>query len=182
MEIHDKYVLLWGGVDVNPTYYGESPLPQTQRSNIRRDVEEFLEVDKAFENKKPVIGVCRGAQLLCVANGGKLFQHTEQHGGGHALVTKEGALILQAAAGHHQVMNLEGTEHEVLAWAPFKTIVYNQEGRHILERAPEVVYFPKTNSLACQPHPEWETPKQEFRKYIDKIVFDRFDLIDIFSH
>ena len=66
-------VLLTGGEDVNPAYYGEQPHPTTSFTN--RDVNEFEIIQKAIELKIPLYGTCRGAQILTVAAGGKLIQN-----------------------------------------------------------------------------------------------------------
>ncbi len=67
-------LVLQGGSDVSPTSYGESPLrPEWNGDKIRDEYE--IELTKEFmREKKPVLGICRGAQLINVAMGGTLFQ------------------------------------------------------------------------------------------------------------
>lgn len=181
MEIHKNYLLLHGGVDISPSRYHEQAHPYTQKPSVLQDEEEFRATSIAFQNKLPVIGICRGAQLLCIMNGGKLYQHSAEHGSSHDLLTFNNKRIKQATASHHQIMRLDNTEHELLAWAPHKTFAYDQHNKeHILEKSPEIVYFPKTNSLAIQPHPEWSNPNSDFRVFVDELVYKYFELKDIF--
>ncbi len=67
-------LVLQGGSDVSPTSYGETPLkPEWSGDKIRDEYE--LELTHAFiREKKPVLGICRGVQLINVAMGGTLFQ------------------------------------------------------------------------------------------------------------
>jgi putative glutamine amidotransferase len=79
-------LVLQGGADVSPISYGEEPLRQDWKGDRLRDVYE-IELLQAFVARgKPVLGICRGMQLINVAFGGTLFQDIEsQHdqGGDH---------------------------------------------------------------------------------------------------
>ena len=81
----DKPLVLWGGVDINPERYGQRALSYTQQPNNYRDQEEFAAVYKAVKDGTPIIGICRGAQLLCIANGGTLYQHSAPHKHNHSI-------------------------------------------------------------------------------------------------
>jgi putative glutamine amidotransferase len=67
-------LVLAGGPDVDPALYGEQPEPLTVSVPERDSAEMFL-VRAALDQKMPVLGVCRGMQLLAVAAGGRLHQH-----------------------------------------------------------------------------------------------------------
>ncbi len=67
-------LLLSGGADLDPELYGEAPQPLTVTSP-ERDTAEMSLVRAALERDMPVLGVCRGMQLLAVAAGGRLHQH-----------------------------------------------------------------------------------------------------------
>ncbi len=67
-------LFLPGGVDVDPSAYGEARGPHCQRTDPARDWTELLLVRWALAEGKPVLAVCRGAQLLNVAVGGSLYQ------------------------------------------------------------------------------------------------------------
>jgi gamma-glutamyl-gamma-aminobutyrate hydrolase PuuD len=68
-------LLLSGGGDVAPDRYGATPHPRTGRPDPQRDAAELAALDAALAAGLPVLGVCRGAQLLNVAGGGTLHQH-----------------------------------------------------------------------------------------------------------
>lgn len=67
-------LVLQGGADVAPETYGQEPLRQEWRGDVVRDRYELALMRCFLAQKKPVLGVCRGAQLLNVAFGGTLFQ------------------------------------------------------------------------------------------------------------
>lgn len=66
---------LTGGYDVDPARYGAEPHAQTDAPRADRDAWELALLAAAVERRMPVLGVCRGAQLLNVARGGSLHQH-----------------------------------------------------------------------------------------------------------
>jgi putative glutamine amidotransferase len=78
-------VLLLGGTDIEPKLYGELREPLTQESDEARDELELLIARMALKDKKPLLGICRGCQLLNVAAGGSLVQHIEERGIRHQL-------------------------------------------------------------------------------------------------
>lgn len=78
-------VLFPGGRDIDPSLYGESRHEKTQEPDQVRDKLESDILIRALNDKKPFLGICRGAQMTAVVNGGKLIQHLpdvvyEQHG------------------------------------------------------------------------------------------------------
>jgi putative glutamine amidotransferase len=67
-------LLIPGGVDMDPASYGEEILPETGRLDPPRDCVELQLVKWAWEDGMPVLGLCRGAQVINVARGGSLWQ------------------------------------------------------------------------------------------------------------
>ena len=68
-------LVITGGADVNPARYGHEPGPHTQApENLRDDLEDSL-LREALAQKLPILGICRGAQMLNVHCGGTLHQH-----------------------------------------------------------------------------------------------------------
>ncbi|MGH1563911.1 gamma-glutamyl-gamma-aminobutyrate hydrolase family protein [Mumia sp. DW29H23] len=68
-------LVLTGGKDVDPASYGQEPHPLTDDPRRDRDAWERALVDGALARELPVLGICRGAQVLNVALGGTLHQH-----------------------------------------------------------------------------------------------------------
>jgi len=81
-------LVLQGGADVSPLTYGEEPLDQEWAGDRLRDVYEIELLHEFVEAGKPVLGICRGAQIINVAFGGSLYQDIrEQISGSVAHVT-----------------------------------------------------------------------------------------------
>ncbi len=67
-------VLLSGGGDVDPRTYGEEPLPECGAPEVERDAAEIFFTRWALERRVPLLGICRGIQVLNVVRGGSLYQ------------------------------------------------------------------------------------------------------------
>lgn len=67
-------LLLTGGGDINPLWTGEEPSPKLHGINATRDLPELLITRLAFNRQIPILGICRGMQMLAVALGGKVAQ------------------------------------------------------------------------------------------------------------
>jgi putative glutamine amidotransferase len=95
-------LLIAGGADINPARYGQEPDPHVVRWYDDRDAWELALLEAADEASLPVLGVCRGMQLMAVAAGGSLIQHVpdvvghERHGGGDGYEQ----VPVEVAAGH----------------------------------------------------------------------------------
>lgn len=72
-------LLLPGGGDIDPAYFGEEMDPRTKYVNRRRDELEFSLYEEAIKKDVPVFGICRGIQVMNVATGGSLHQHIDSH-------------------------------------------------------------------------------------------------------
>lgn len=68
-------LVISGGVDIDPARYGAARHLATEPPQPERDAGELLLVRAAAARELPVLGICRGAQLLAVAAGGALIQH-----------------------------------------------------------------------------------------------------------
>jgi putative glutamine amidotransferase len=134
-------LMLAGGADIDPAAYGAEPHPMTVGTVPERDAFEVALVRRAIERDLPVLGICRGMQLLNVARGGTLRQHLpdelghEQHrkvkgtfvGSDHDVELTPGTLAAQAAgeqlhgtkSHHHQGVGELGEGLLVSGRAPF---------------------------------------------------------------
>lgn len=157
---HTPDVVCWlGGIDISPRLYGEEAIRETYY-NARIDEPEIT-IFKAYPASIPKIGICRGGQLLNVLSGGKMWQHTNHHGSPHAATDVETGALVQVSSIHHQMMR-PSQDARILTTARMSTFVKAQ--REILERKDEeyddieAVYYPNTNSLCYQGHPEVDGP------------------------
>lgn len=115
---HVDGLLLVGGADVDPAVYGAERDPRTEATVPERDAFEIALVLAAVERGIPVLGICRGMQIVNVAFGGTLLQHVTDAAGqtthrrrmggfegtDHVVVLDDGSLAARVAGeGAHRV-------------------------------------------------------------------------------
>ena len=130
-------LVLAGGADVDPASYGAVPHPETGVVWPERDRFEIALVRRAIERRMPVLGVCRGMEIMNVALGGTLIQHlpdvigTDEHRhtpgafGDHEVRLEPGSLAAAAAGSeramvkshHHQGVDELGTGLIATGWS-----------------------------------------------------------------
>ena len=130
-------LLLSGGNDIDPAFYGQPPHPQTSGIRPERDRFEIALARAALERRTPVLGVCRGMQLLNIVRGGDLVQHLpdvvghsdHRHTPGafadHEVRLQEGSLAARVAGAdresvkshHHQGIGNLGDGLRATGWA-----------------------------------------------------------------
>lgn len=164
-------LLLTGGEDLDPDLYGEQPLPECGASDRQRDDSELAFTRWALDADVPLLGICRGMQLLNVARGGSLYQdlgtqqpHVEQHAQTRhprshrshdirILPDSQLAAILGTSRHsvnslHHQAVNRVGDGVRIVAWSP--------------DDVAEAMELPAYSfALAVQYHPEELEPTDE---------------------
>lgn len=162
-------LILWGGEDISPFYYKQTPNTYMNISSpSKRDKIEFALATKAIELEIPIIGICRGAQLLSIITGGKLLQHIEGHRQSHKVYTKDGHTFTTNSC-HHQMM-MPTEENNIIAWAE-KTTGYDENNKKITPFiVPEIVYFPKIKSLGIQGHIEWNSMPKNYFNYCKELI------------
>ena len=111
--------LFSGGVDVNPTYYGEEKQFDSVEIDEQRDAFEEALFKAIYPTKKPILGICRGIQSINVWMGGTLYQHMEGHRQSrpadeptHEILIREGSM-LHALCGKASVM-VNSFHHEAI--------------------------------------------------------------------
>lgn len=155
-------ILVWtGGADINPELYGSPKHPMTSYSD-RRDKAEVALYDRFRSSDYLKVGICRGHQLLGAMNGAKLFQHVNNHGRQHdAFYTDEDGRtsIHLVSSAHHQMIDLARSISPFEVW-----LVSNEASLRELSAPsesfmgyddPESIFWPETNSLGFQGHPEF---------------------------
>ena len=150
-----------GGADVSPSLYGEAKHPKTS-TNPERDEHEQAFFKFASNKQLPMVGICRGAQFLHVMNGGKLFQHVDNHTmwGTHEATDEQTGEEHSVTSTHHQMMIHEFGNGELVATAKesiHKESMRNGEISSVLAHIDiEVVWHGDSKCLCFQPHPELE--------------------------
>lgn len=175
-----SYVILWGGTDINPEIYNQAPLKSTQVANRERDEYELNAIKKAIENKVPVIGVCRGAQLLCAYMGGSLYQHVKRGDRYTTPVTDEKTgQSFYACLDHHQVMIPKGGVNITTQYLHKPVQAYVDDLNYVeIDKIPMIHYWPETKLLAIQPHPEWMNKNTSFVGYVNDLCKTLFKEIN----
>lgn len=172
-QIRKGDVLLFeGGTDVNPDLYGDQHGKFTQEPDVLRDFQEAALAKKAISLGIPMIGICRGAQLLCVMSGGKLVQHVTGHGQDHFITDYNGDKYWITSS-HHQMLYPYTTEHEMIARSTElrSTTYMNGDNKQVeMDEEPEIVWFPKTACLSIQGHPEWMASESAAVKHCREYV------------
>jgi putative glutamine amidotransferase len=147
-------LVIAGGPDVEPVRYGAERDPRCGPPALARDAWELALIDAALTAGVPLLGICRGMQLLNVALGGTLVQHIDGHAetpgvfGHHPVKPVPGTLYAAAVPEetsvptfHHQAVDRLGAGLEISAWAADGT--------------PEAVELPSADwVLGVQWHPE----------------------------
>lgn len=157
-------LILAGGVDMDPATYGAQAGPHTLGVVPERDHFELALARRAMERDLPLLGICRGMQVMNVARGGTLHQHIpdvvghEQHrrnvgtfaGNDHQVRLQAGSLAARVAgeerhrtlSHHHQAVDAVGEGYVVTGWSTD-------------DELPETLELPDRRfALGVQWHPE----------------------------
>jgi gamma-glutamyl-gamma-aminobutyrate hydrolase PuuD len=164
-------LIFWGGTDINPQIYGEKNYA-SHPSDHKRDFFECKVFDQALKHKIPMLGICRGAQLLCAKLGGKLYQDVDGHGKNHNIIIEEDVgtwkkgTELFITSTHHQMMRPTDAM-TVVGRAEFNTTkAITEKGvKTFNEPEIEVVVHKGERVLMVQGHPEYMTAGQPFPKF-----------------
>ena len=139
-------LVLSGGNDLDPALYGQAAHPLTRGLTPERDRAELALLRAALADGLPVLGICRGSQLIAVAAGGSLHQHLPELVGhqGHQPepgrygrhqvridpASRTGAILgplAKVASHHHQGIASVGTGLEALG-TPLKAVAWAEDG------------------------------------------------------
>ena len=155
-------IVFTGGEDYDPAIYGEERIPELGEVNGFRDTSDIAYAREAIRQKKPILGICRGEQLLNIVAGGTLYQDLPSQKGvyhrqktssinpTHDIVVEKNSILyeimgsdtLSVNSFHHQAVKELGNGLELAAVATDGVVeAFQSEGRN-----------PKI--LAVQFHPE----------------------------
>jgi putative glutamine amidotransferase len=171
-------LMLAGGSDVGPGTYGQAAHPETAGIVPARDEIELALIKRAIERDIPVLGICRGMQVLNIAQGGTLIQHLpdvvghgehRRHlgsfdGSEHDVALDPGTLAAKAAgeerhstkSHHHQGIDALGDGLVIT-------------GRSTLDELPEAIESPEHRYvLGVQWHPEADPTSSVVESLVDE--------------
>ena len=172
-------LLVTGGVDIHPRYFGQIPHKKLSRTTEARDNMEIEIIKMAIRRDMPLLGICRGHQVLNVALGGDLYQdlscvegktlkHADTNQTGKVFhkvrINKDSLLykiinkdVIEVNSSHHQVVNSPGRGLNNSAFAPDGIV--------------EGLEFPgKRFVLSVQWHPEGIYSRSHSKKLFDYYV------------
>lgn len=163
-----------GGADIATEMYGEDPamrgIPKVRSG---RDCQE-QELYEKHKGDKFFLGICRGAQLLNVLNGGTLWQHVDGHGKDHDMVDLLTGEMYRVTSTHHQMMR-PAKVGQVIGIASESHVKINQGETHQCKphegdwEDVEVVWYEDSKTLCVQGHPEY-VPGTPFAEYVIGLV------------
>jgi len=177
LDIIDGLILA-GGADIDPSAYGAEAHPETKGTVPERDDFEIALARRALDRDTPLLGICRGMQLMNVARGGTLEQHLpDSHGhhdhrralgsfddADHDVRLAEGSLAHRAAgetvhatkSHHHQGIGEVGDGFAVTGWA-------------VMDELPEALEDPELRfALGVQWHPEADETSRFVAALVDE--------------
>ncbi len=161
-------LVIAGGPDVEPVRYGAEREPRTGPPAPERDAWELALIEAALASRIPLLGICRGMQLLNVALGGTLVQHVDGHAevvgvfGGHPVKpvpgTRYAGIVPEETSVptyHHQAVDRLGTGLVPSAYAADGTV--------------EAVELPSGEGwvLGVQWHPEMGEDERVMRALVE---------------
>ena len=172
-------LILAGGADIDPDTYGAERHPETTGTVPERDRTEVALLRAAIERDLPVLGICRGMQLLNVARGGTLIQHLpdtldhEEHrrnpgsfdGSEHDVALEPGSLAANAAG--EDVHEVRSHHHQAIAALGDGLVI---TGRSSLDDLPEAVELPTCAFvLGVQWHPEVDPGSRVVEAFVSRV-------------
>ena len=131
-------LVLSGGQDVSPLFYGEEPSPKLKKTLPIRDKFEIELVKETLKQQKPIFAICRGMQILNVASGGTLYQdindldnlkikhlqETHPKYTSHSIVTEKDSIVRKIVGEkttvntlHHQAIKNLGLNLKITAYS-----------------------------------------------------------------
>jgi putative glutamine amidotransferase len=178
-------IFLPGGEDIDPSRYGEERLVQCGPSHAGKEEVELTLIEWARRDKKPILGVCRGAQLLNVAYGGTLFQDLPSqrsdglvHNKGewceivHPMAIVEDSRLrdilavstIEVNSLHHQAVKTLGNGLRAVAFAPdglIEAVEGTEDGHFVV-------------GVQCHPETLYEDIEPRFRQLFATFIAEAF--------
>jgi putative glutamine amidotransferase len=171
-------LILAGGSDIDPSSYGAERHPETKDTVPERDAVELALTRRAVERDMPVLGICRGMQMINVALGGTLRQHLPEDlghgdhrrspgsfdGADHDVRLAAGSLAAQAIG--EELHGTKSHHHQGVGALGAGLVV---TGESVLDDLPEAVEDPERRFLlGVQWHPEADEHSRVIGALVDE--------------
>ena len=178
-------ILLTGGEDVEPALYNATPHEKLETVDIRRDSFELCAIRAAQERNLPILGICRGAQILNVALGGTLYQDIESevddalaHPSGGYLASRVSAETHPVSIEEHTLLHaIFGKDSMMTNSLHHQSVKELGRGLRVSARTSDGIIEAIEREtlpfcLAVQFHPEtmWQETNPEFLKIFEAFV------------
>jgi putative glutamine amidotransferase len=167
---HLDGIVFTGGSDVDSEHYHAERHPET-KARPERDRAELLLLRAALEHNLPLLGVCRGFQLMAVVAGGRLHQHLPDvfgHGGHRLPVDETHRVVLTAGTLCHKILGDElavnSLHHQGVADPGTLTPAGWCPGDDLLEAAEDPT---RSFAIGVQWHPEMSTDHRVFEALVE---------------
>ncbi len=168
-DICDGLIVTGRAIDINPKYYGEEAIKETNLSSDYdgEDKLDLMLINSFHKVNKPILGICAGVQVINVCFGGSLYQDIENHTSKeettiHPINIEKGSFLekiyntnqIAVNSFHHQAINKVAEN--------FKVVATSKDG------IVEAIEY--KNIVGVQWHPEKSRDMEFFRKYIEMYV------------
>ncbi len=168
-DICDGLIVTGRAIDINPKYYGEQAIKETNLSSDYdgEDKLDLMLINSFHKVNKPILGICAGVQVINVCFGGSLYQDIENHTSKEAITIhpiniEKGSFLekiyntnqIKVNSFHHQAINKVAEN--------FKVVATSEDG------IVEAIEY--KNIVGVQWHPEKSRDMEFFRKYIEIYV------------
>jgi putative glutamine amidotransferase len=170
-------LILAGGADIDPSSYGQEAHPETVGTVPERDAFEIALTRAAIERDLPLLGICRGMQLINIALGGTLLQHLPERyghhehrrvpgsfeGAEHDVILSEGSLVARATG---EIQHMTKSHHHQGVERLGDGLVVS--GVSTLDQLSEAIELPEAQFvLGVQWHPEADVASTIVRALVD---------------
>lgn len=165
-------VVFVGGDDVNPIYYNEDRHPKTFFDS-KRDEADLAVYEFCLKEGIPMFGVCRGAQFLHVMNGGKLYQHVDNHTGDHNMWDIQNKRMVNRVSSVHHQMCIENVAGgmEVIGTSGKASERWKNPNSKVCgsQMDVEAYFYRDTHCFGVQGHPEYAGYHEFMQWTLEKI-------------
>jgi putative glutamine amidotransferase len=181
-----------GGADIHPIHYYEEVSPRTVLGEPLRDMLEIRLARQAVTDKKPILAICRGMQILWVSQGGKLIQHLpditrERHGNDqpaykdlykpesvHKIFLKPGTEIAKVwkSVSKNNSIKVPSMHHQAIQEKSLGMFTFSARSKEQIVEAIELPKIAHPFCIGVQGHPEaWTISKKKNEKIMSRFTF-----------